>query len=221
MNDQIDKYIAEKNNQDTVPFDFELYQAGLMDLPKEMIEVLDKIKSEIMDTGAYEQEVNGKTEFLKGINYCLSVIDMFEQYKVESEKNNMIRLKFDNQSSEWMNDNFEYNIIFIHRIINNFEVMLKEKKYIYFRDLVDSLGLDPLQYKSTLGWDEKHSDFKYCYSYHRIEDNDYIDIFIKPYDLSSDSEKEWLPQYEGKWVTESEDKSNDKKGKRGKKYEYV
>ena len=45
--------------------------------------VLDKIRAEIMDTGAYEQEVNGKTEFLKGINYCLSVID---RYKTESEE---------------------------------------------------------------------------------------------------------------------------------------
>ncbi len=44
--------------------------------------VLDKIRAEIMDTGAYEQEVNGKTEFLKGINYCLSVID---GYRAESE----------------------------------------------------------------------------------------------------------------------------------------
>ena len=39
------------------------------------IEELEKLKNEIEDTGAYEQEVNGKTEFLKGINYCLSVID--------------------------------------------------------------------------------------------------------------------------------------------------
>ena len=44
--------------------------------------MLDKIIDEIMDTGAYEQEVNGNTEFLKGINYCLGVID---KYKVESE----------------------------------------------------------------------------------------------------------------------------------------
>ena len=44
--------------------------------------ILDKIIDEIMDTGAYEQEVNGKTEFLKGINYCLGVID---KYKAESE----------------------------------------------------------------------------------------------------------------------------------------
>ena len=44
--------------------------------------ILDKIRDEIMDTGAYEQEVNGETEFLKGINYCLGVID---KYKAEME----------------------------------------------------------------------------------------------------------------------------------------
>lgn len=38
---------------------------------------INKIRAEIMDTGAYEQEVNGKTEFLKGINYCLGVIDKY------------------------------------------------------------------------------------------------------------------------------------------------
>ena len=44
--------------------------------------IIDKIRAEIMDTGAYEQEVNGNTEFLKGINYCLGVID---KYKAEME----------------------------------------------------------------------------------------------------------------------------------------
>lgn len=44
--------------------------------------IIDKIRDEIMDTGAYEQEVNGNTEFLKGINYCLGVID---KYKAEME----------------------------------------------------------------------------------------------------------------------------------------
>lgn len=51
-----------------------------LDMKQESI--LDKIRAEIMNTGAYEQEVNGKTEFLKGINYCLSVID---KYRTESE----------------------------------------------------------------------------------------------------------------------------------------
>ncbi len=45
--------------------------------------ILDKIRAEIMDTGAYEQEVNGRTGFLEGINYCLNVID---KYKAESEE---------------------------------------------------------------------------------------------------------------------------------------
>lgn len=44
--------------------------------------LLDKIRAEIMDTGAFEQEVMGYTEFLAGINYCLGVID---KYKSESE----------------------------------------------------------------------------------------------------------------------------------------
>ena len=44
--------------------------------------IIDKIRDEIMDTGAYEQEVNGNTEFLKGINYCLGVID---KYKTNGE----------------------------------------------------------------------------------------------------------------------------------------
>lgn len=43
--------------------------------------VIDKIRAEIMDTGAYEQETKGRTEFLEGINYCLGVID---KYKGES-----------------------------------------------------------------------------------------------------------------------------------------
>ena len=51
-------------------------------LELEQESMLDKIIDEIMDTGAYEQEVNGKTEFLKGINYCFGVID---KYKAESE----------------------------------------------------------------------------------------------------------------------------------------
>ena len=44
--------------------------------------IFDKVIDEIMDTGAYEQEVNGETEFLKGINYCLEIID---KYKEEME----------------------------------------------------------------------------------------------------------------------------------------
>jgi len=51
--------------------------------PQPKTDMLDKIRAEINDTGAYEQEVNGKTEFLKGVNYCLNIID---KYKAESEE---------------------------------------------------------------------------------------------------------------------------------------
>ena len=40
--------------------------------------IINQIKTEIEDTGAYEQEVHGKTEFLEGINYCLSIINKCE-----------------------------------------------------------------------------------------------------------------------------------------------
>jgi hypothetical protein len=44
--------------------------------------VIDKIVEEIEDSGAYEQEVNGYTEYLKGINYCLSVIEKFMEEEI-------------------------------------------------------------------------------------------------------------------------------------------
>ena len=46
-----------------------------MQTKQEQESMLDKIINELTDTGAYEKEVNGKTEFLKGISYCLSVIN--------------------------------------------------------------------------------------------------------------------------------------------------
>lgn len=49
-----------------------------MDFPN-TFDIIDKIRAEIEDTGAYEQEVNGKTEFLKGITYCLNIIDKYKE----------------------------------------------------------------------------------------------------------------------------------------------
>ena len=42
-----------------------------------VFDMCNNMRAEIMDTGAFEQEVHGKTEFLKGINYCLGVIDKY------------------------------------------------------------------------------------------------------------------------------------------------
>jgi len=39
--------------------------------------ILDKIKQEIEQIGATEQEINGKTDYLKGINTCLDIIDKY------------------------------------------------------------------------------------------------------------------------------------------------
>lgn len=70
---------------------------------EDKVKVLDKIRAEIMDTGAYEQEVDGKTEFLNGINYCLSVID---KYKAESEESSGIEkckpcINYEDGCEEW------------------------------------------------------------------------------------------------------------------------
>ena len=48
--------------------------------------IINQIKTEIEDTGAYEQEVHGKTEFLRGINYCLSILDKYKEEKDENKE---------------------------------------------------------------------------------------------------------------------------------------
>ena len=48
---------------------------------QEINTVLDKIRAEIEDTGAYEQETKGKTEFSSGLLYCLKVIDKYRKEK--------------------------------------------------------------------------------------------------------------------------------------------
>ncbi len=58
----------------------EVFNVAIKALEQE--DVLDKIVTEIEDAGAYEQEINGKTEFVEGITYCLNIID---KYKTESE----------------------------------------------------------------------------------------------------------------------------------------
>lgn len=60
----------------------ESYDRGREDGKSDLMDALDEIRTKIMDTGAYEQEVHGETEFLKGINYCLGVLD---KYMKESE----------------------------------------------------------------------------------------------------------------------------------------
>lgn len=41
--------------------------------------MLDNIEQEIEQIGAIEQETNGKTDYLKGINTCLTVIDKYRE----------------------------------------------------------------------------------------------------------------------------------------------
>ena len=50
-------------------------------IKQEINTVLDKIKAEIEDIGAYEQETKGKTEFSSGLLYCLKIIDKYTKDK--------------------------------------------------------------------------------------------------------------------------------------------
>lgn len=59
--------------QDTVPFDFELYQAGLMDMPKGIIEVLEDIKAEIQANR--DEWIKGQDAEWHTYNRCLSIIE--------------------------------------------------------------------------------------------------------------------------------------------------
>ena len=64
--------------QDIVPFGFELYQAGLMEMPKEMIEVLDKIRAEIEEQVLESLSDGGDDWFTaEKVNECLEIIDKY------------------------------------------------------------------------------------------------------------------------------------------------
>lgn len=73
---QIQQFERVEKIMPVTPNDWKRYEEHKLIL--ELLEqgsILEKIKAEIEDTGAYEQEVHGKTEFLKGITYCLNIID--------------------------------------------------------------------------------------------------------------------------------------------------
>lgn len=73
--------------QDTVPFDFELYQAGLMDLPKGMIDVLNEIRAEI-EKAVWEDVVvslDGADETRIPRLDPDDVFEIIDKYRAESE----------------------------------------------------------------------------------------------------------------------------------------
>lgn len=71
--------------QETVPFDFELYQAGLMDMPKGMIEVLNKIRAEI-DAHREKLKIMADDDWYAGkIRGYDCAIEIIDKYKAESE----------------------------------------------------------------------------------------------------------------------------------------
>lgn len=73
---------------DTIPFDFDLYQAGLMDVPEEMIKVLDKIRAEIEEYKSRQLTLAiGVDDLEKGKQIALEyVLTILDKYKLESEE---------------------------------------------------------------------------------------------------------------------------------------
>jgi hypothetical protein len=67
--------------QNTVSFDFELYQAGLMEMPNGAIDMLDEIRAEIADLDDADYDYEG---YYKAVTDALQIID---KYKAESEEN--------------------------------------------------------------------------------------------------------------------------------------
>lgn len=73
--------VIEELEKDTVPFDFDLYQAGLMDMPEEMIKVLNEIRAEIE-----QLPTNTKTNW----NGCCPDIDYPEIEYVDIPKKQLL-----------------------------------------------------------------------------------------------------------------------------------
>lgn len=55
--------------------EFVLKYAELKKENEKLKEGITNTKTEIEDSGAFEQETNGKTEYLRGIDYCLGVLN--------------------------------------------------------------------------------------------------------------------------------------------------
>lgn len=87
IDDETYKQAINRTEFDTLSLGVKLIEAVQNGTPLE--EELEQIKDEIEDTGAYEQEVYGKTEFLKGITYCLNIINKYiEELKGEQRMTN-------------------------------------------------------------------------------------------------------------------------------------
>ncbi len=65
--------------QETAPFDLELYQAGLMEMPKGMIEVIDKIRAEIEEKGF-------NSPLMNPVFTMTEIMDIIDKYGRESEE---------------------------------------------------------------------------------------------------------------------------------------
>lgn len=67
------------DRQDTVPFDLELYQAGLMGMPNEMIEVLDKIRAEIEQLSTTKSTETCRV-YIDADDFKKNVLEIIDKY---------------------------------------------------------------------------------------------------------------------------------------------
>ena len=95
-----------------------------------------------------------------------------------------ITLRFDDKSSQWCKDSFEYNEQFVYTMCRMLETKFNERKYLYFREIVESLGLDPHYYIPILGWDSvMFPQFDFHYKIEKDENEKFIDITFNPIGL--------------------------------------
>lgn len=121
-----------------------------------------------------------KTEEPKKNRFRDKIISLTKH--LSKKKDQPITIRFNESSPAWINDTHPvYNDEFVHHMLDTLPLILKNKGYLYFREVVCMFGLDPSKYKYALGWDEKHNDLKW--EVHTSQNNDYIDITFNPFNL--------------------------------------
>lgn len=69
----------------------------------------------------------------------------------------MIRVEFNRN-----NPNFDevpmFNEIFVRSTIQYFSDMLRYRKYVFLRDLLEALGIEPTKKSLTFGWDDRYDE---------------------------------------------------------------
>ena len=120
-----------------------------------------------------------KTEEPKKNRFRDKIISLTKH--LSKKKDRSITIRFNESSQAWINGTPVYNDEFVNHMLDTLPLILKNKGYLYFREVVCMFGLDPSKYGYALGWDERHNDLKW--EVHTSPNNDYIDITFNPFNL--------------------------------------